>query len=119
MYGRWKRAVVHLEGAGSSVSSEEYFESMKKIWDALDEGRLERDEYIRAVPERLNDVRKGGTALYVTDESRKYLITARHVLHDEIEAEGRTKSGIDKSSALDTILALRHEAWGGALLRVT
>jgi hypothetical protein len=48
-------------------------------------------------------VRKGGTALYLTHESRKYLITARHVLHDEIEAEGREKSGLDKSSASDVI----------------
>lgn len=64
----WKQAVVHLEAAADEATFEE------RMASPLLEGR---------------DIRFGGTALYVRDGEKRYLVTARHVLTDpEVAARG-------------------------------
>ena len=57
----WKQAVVHLEAAADEASFEERAASPLLV------GR---------------ELRFGGTALYVRDGEKRYLVTARHVLTD-------------------------------------
>jgi hypothetical protein len=64
----WKKAVVHLEAAADEATFEE------RMASPLLGGR---------------DLRFGGTALYVRDGEKRYLVTARHVLTDpEVAARG-------------------------------
>jgi hypothetical protein len=58
---QWKQAVVHLEAAADEATFEE------RAASPLLGGR---------------DLRFGGTALYVRDGEKRYLVTARHVLTD-------------------------------------
>jgi Trypsin-like peptidase domain len=64
MLEKWKRAVIHLECA---TDSEQPSQDMR-------------------IP-TTRDIRFHGTALFLTHENRRYLLTARHVIWDEISAK--------------------------------
>lgn len=88
MYEKWKKAVIHVECASNSVH---YFDIPKKIEELekkLDNGVIsqgtfyyERDKLFKL------DVRYHGTALFLIHNSKRYLITARHVVFDEERAK--------------------------------
>jgi len=83
MYERWKRAVVHLEAA---TDSESVYDRIRRMQEFQQRG-LDRPEVLRGLAElaltRSRDVRFHGTALFLEHNGRHYLVTARHVLHDE------------------------------------
>lgn len=82
MLPRWKRAVVHLEGASDNHT---FVESVKMSEDHLAK-RITDDQYMEFMKgSRAN--RYQGTALYVRDGESCFLVTARHVLVDEKSSE--------------------------------
>ncbi len=86
----WKRAVVHIEGAADSV---EAVALRNAIWQASRsvEDPNQWHELMRHMP-RGRDVRARGTAIFVRHNGRRFLATARHVLHDPPEvAEPHTQ----------------------------
>ncbi len=69
---KWKREVVHLEGAtGSKVDLPPLVAASQA------------DNYD---PARSRDIRRQGTAIFFEDQGQRYLLTARHVLHDAVAA---------------------------------
>jgi len=96
---RWKNAVIQLEGVTDSVSSRERSQHLFELSDKLREGKISRDEFIRASQEieRGNrDKRYQGTAIFLEHEGRHYLLTSRHVLFDELSAKRMLKEELER-----------------------
>jgi hypothetical protein len=114
MYDKWKKAVVHLEGATDSQSSSERMAALEKLHAELKAGGSPTEEQLAELSRGSRDVRSQGTAVFLRDDTTgsRYLIAARHVLHDHLEAErhlhemaSRYASGGDDSgmrAALDS-----------------
>jgi hypothetical protein len=87
MYEKWKKAVIHLECASNSVY---YFDMIKKIEELktkLDNGEISQGTFFYERENLLKlDIRRHGTALFLIHNSKRYLITARHVVFDEERA---------------------------------
>lgn len=86
---RWKRAVVHLEGA---ADSEQAVTIRDAIWQAsrdIDDP-AEWQELMRHMPTG-RDMRARGTAIFLRHEGSRFLVTARHVLHDPRMAEAHMR----------------------------
>lgn len=89
---RWKRAVVHLEGAADSTSMSARMQAMKD----RSAGKITEDQYNEAVLSGSRDLRYQGTALYISKGEARYLVTARHVLHDEDRAKTDIEEELQK-----------------------
>ena len=83
MSEKWKRAVLHLECA---TDSEHIYHRIKRI-DREPRGSISREQRIEEFADRSRDVRSHGTALFLSDAGRRYLLTARHVVWDERSAK--------------------------------
>lgn len=82
---RWKQSVVHLEvAATSSAASSEQERIINQITSVSDPDELRR--LVSDLPLG-KDARFRGTALFLTDGRKRYLVTARHVVHDQALAE--------------------------------
>ncbi len=91
----WKRAVIHLECATDSVG----------MWDRIKQSDADREQYelgkmsLEEISERFvqhsRDVRFRGTAVFVRHHDRRYLVTARHLLHDDLSAEREIKDQLE------------------------
>jgi hypothetical protein len=86
----WKKAVVHIEGAADSAVAQARRDS---IWEASraieDPGKWH--ELMSQMPAG-RDVRTHGTAVFIRRNGKRFLVTARHVLHgtpDMEEIRGR------------------------------
>lgn len=81
---RWKRAVVHLEGAADSAEAKARMDEGLRLMRRL-AGEGAPAEQIAAAAELMSsrDLRYRGTATLVEAESGRFLVTARHVLRDE------------------------------------
>jgi hypothetical protein len=77
---RWKRAVVHLEGAADSVPLEERLAGLREMTERLADPDTPGDLVLDTPPTR--DIRFRGTAVIVQADDGCYLVTARHVLTD-------------------------------------
>lgn len=110
MLRRWKQAVVHLECATDSKGFAEQDQHFEEMRTQLQEGKLSKEEFDRkALTSR--DVRFQGTALFIVHAGRRYLVTARHVLWDEIEAERCLQEEVQRPpSRFENIQQLRMEA---------
>ena len=87
MLQQWKRAVVHLECA---TDSEHFYDRIRRIDEQralLDQGRVTHEQFSTEIMGRSRDIRFHGTALLLSHESRRYLLTARHVVWDERSAK--------------------------------
>lgn len=91
---KWQKAVVHLEGAADSIPFERKQIQIQQIQQKMGDGEYTDQEYMEMISSIMNqgsrDIRSQGTAVFVEDEGRKYLITARHVIEDT------TNNGSDK-----------------------
>ncbi len=86
MHERWKRAVVHLEAATDSQLVYDRIRRMQEVEaSGLDQVGALR-EAARLALEGSRDIRFHGTALFLKHDGRHFLITARHVLYDEMRA---------------------------------
>lgn len=89
---KWKKAVIHLEGATDSKSLDDLIKTTQTLNEKLAKGEITYEEYeveINNIPSR--DKRYRGTAIFFIHEKKRYLITAKHVLNDipqEIRSKG-------------------------------
>lgn len=70
---KWKRAVVHLEGAAGSLPVEEVMERMREISQSIANAEGNATLLLDEVMGR--DRRFHGTALFVQDDDARYLVT--------------------------------------------
>lgn len=83
MYEKWKKSVVHLECATDSQTFDKFMEKFKKLREKLDKKEITVEAYTDMMNTGSRDIRSQGTAIFLSNNSRRYLLTARHVLLDE------------------------------------
>lgn len=121
MLERWKKAVVHLEGAASSVPLPERIALWQKLPEKLEKGEITPEGLAEAMQIGSRDIRCRGTAIFLQHESKRYLLTARHVVHDRVEAqrlveaaeeraEEQVSRGASRESAEAIVQQARHDA---------
>lgn len=88
MNEQWKKAVIHLECATDSESFYDRRDEIEELDKKLSKAEITWDEYIEKTNFKSRDVRFQGTALFISHNGKRYLLTARHVLFDEISAKG-------------------------------
>jgi len=87
MLDKWKRAVVHLECA---TDSEHFYDRIKRIDEQrsmLEQGQISHVQFAEELAGRSRDIRFHGTALFLSHAGRRYLLTARHVVWDEMSTK--------------------------------
>ncbi len=99
MLEKWKKAVIHLECATDSENPQSSFERINQLSDDLRAGKLSLEDFGREMLKGSRDVRSQGTALFISHNSKRYLLTARHVLHDTISAERRFQEEVKVSKS--------------------
>ena len=87
MNEQWKRAVVHLECATDSEHFYDRIKRMDELREKLDQHEISHEEFGEEIAGRSRDLRFHGTALFISHNERRYLLTARHVLFDEHSAK--------------------------------
>lgn len=87
MLEKWKKAVVHLECARDSESRDENRKRTRELIDLMRKGEITEEACFEAMNSGYRDVRHHGTALFISHEGRRYLLTARHVLFNGHDAE--------------------------------
>ena len=94
---RWKHAVVNLEGATDENEVQARMRRISLFQKSVTTGlnSLEREELVSL--SGFNE-RHNGTAIYLADQGKRYLLTARHVLHDPW-AEKRAIDDLDEMRA--------------------
>lgn len=103
-YEEWKKAVVHLECAADSQSIEERIAYRDELRVKLDNEEISHEQYAEEKSKGSRDVRSQGTAIFLQHESRRYLVTARHVLFDEKSAQYNHTQGLDGSDSIFNII---------------
>lgn len=90
---KWKKAVVHLEGATNSV---DFLGRWQELTEQVRKGEISSEQMMK---EQIEDFAKGsrdiriqGTATFLENDRHYFLLTARHVLFDELEAERRVEN---------------------------
>ncbi len=99
MYEEWKKAVVHLECA---TDSEHFYDRIKRIdqlREKLDQGEISQEEFGQEITGRSRDLRYHGTALFISHNERRYLLTARHVLFDEVSAKREYEEELERAKS--------------------
>ncbi|MCK4494987.1 MAG: hypothetical protein KAU91_01450 [Candidatus Aminicenantes bacterium] len=94
---KWKKSVVHLECA---TDSEHFYDRIKRIdnlWKELDEGKINREEFEKLISAKARDIRYHGTAIFLVHNSRRYIVSARHVLWDEYSAKREYQEELDRT----------------------
>jgi hypothetical protein len=91
---RWKRATIHLECAADSEHVYKRMERIRAQQELFSRGKITQEQFVKelAVPGR--DIRQHGTALFLVNSGRHYLLTARHVVWDKRTAERELKSDV-------------------------
>ncbi len=87
IFEKWKKSVIHLECA---TDSEHFYDRMKRITslqEQLKRGEISHEKFAQELTGRSRDIRYHGTSIFVKHESNRYLLTARHVIFDEISAK--------------------------------
>jgi len=99
MYEQWKKAVFHLECA---TDSEHFYDRIKRIdqlREQLDQGEISQEEFGIEITGRSRDLRYHGTALFISHNERRYLLTARHVLFDEVSAKREYEEELERAQS--------------------
>ena len=97
MLKKWKRAVVHLECA---ADSEHFYDRIKRIDEKrveLDQGNITQEQFVEELTGRSRDLRYHGTALFLVHSGRRYLLTARHVVWDEVSAKRELEEEVKRT----------------------
>lgn len=74
-FEKWQKAVVHLECARDTAN-------ILKETKRLRSGEISRREFEETLDRGARAERSRGTSVFLTHNNRRYLITARHVMHD-------------------------------------
>ncbi|WP_083326307.1 S1 family peptidase [Hymenobacter coccineus] len=86
---KWKRAVVHLDCAADSDDMRGRYRRSQNMKQDLDAGIITQQEFEafhQTIP-GTRDIRYTGTAIFLLHNTRRYLLTARHVVWDELGAK--------------------------------
>ncbi|WP_324680570.1 serine protease [Hymenobacter sp. GOD-10R] len=86
---KWERAVVHLECIVDSEDSIAQHEILHRLQLNLNQERITESEFhsaLAAIEDRRTPIRDFGTAIFLLHENRRYLLTAKHVVWDELSA---------------------------------
>lgn len=86
MFEKWKRAVIHLEGLTDSQSLQEQLKRDDEFSKRYQAGEISVEELVQSRWKGSRDLRYQGTAIFLRHDGRRYLLTARHVLFDEVQA---------------------------------
>ena len=78
----WKKAVVHLEAAGDKTPWNEQMKRIEQMWEEQRKGQRPLPDIAAEFLPKMRDRRSRGTAVFIVHGSRRYLVTARHVLTD-------------------------------------
>ncbi len=90
MLDKWKKAIIHVECA---TEKEHVYDKMKSFRELIEKFKSEEISQDEFMEERLliwgesRDKRLWGTALFFMHKSKRYLVTARHVVWDKKSAE--------------------------------
>ena len=93
---RWKRAAVHLECATDSESLNRRIERWDTLRERFDEGDISQEDLADQYLHGSRDVRSHGTAILLEHERRRYLLTARHVVFDELSAKRELEEEVQR-----------------------
>lgn len=109
---RWKSSVIHLETAEDSVSATEMMEQWEHLAERIREGTMSLEEAAQVGLKGSRDIRCHGSALFMRENARRYLITARHVLSDERASQKRFDEEVIRRTSFppEVAEALRAEA---------
>jgi hypothetical protein len=94
---RWKRAVIHIECAGDSEYVHDRLKRIEALRQELAKGNITDDQFSKEISDRTRDIRYQGTAVFITHNGRRYLLTARHVLWDEVSAKRQYEIDSDRA----------------------
>ena len=83
----WKKAVVHLEVAADSLSWQNRIKRLNEIRKSRKNGGITPSELFTVLYGSMHDVRRQGTAIFLKHESRRYLVTVRHLVYDKETAQ--------------------------------
>lgn len=78
----WKSAVIQLEGAANGFSLQEFIGKANQLRN-IGITEEERNEIIQDLAGNIRSKRFSGTAIFIKYKSYRYLLTARHVVHDD------------------------------------
>jgi len=84
---RWKAAVVHLECATDSVHFSDRIRQIERLQEQVRRGEITHEQMSEGLSGGSRDIRFNGTAIFVRHASRRFLVTARHVLWDDVAAK--------------------------------
>lgn len=115
MFERWKKAVVHLECATDSEHFSSYYEKLKELDIMVERGDISPERYREELSRGKRDVRFHGTALFISHENRRYLLTARHVLWDE---HGANLNIEDAKKKTEILLQFMQERAGNQIFKI-
>jgi V8-like Glu-specific endopeptidase len=108
---KWKRSVVHLECAADSIDFEDKIRLIDEYWLKLHRGEITNEEFSKIVSKGTRDVRCQGTAIFLKYNDRRYLITAKHVIHNRKSEDGIFNI-IFRVPDLDSVLDRKSENLG-------
>lgn len=93
---KWKKSVIHLECATDSEHIYDLIKRIDSLWKKLDEGKINREEFVEQISAKSRDIRYHGTAIFLVHDKRRYLVSARHVLWDKYSAKREYQEEIDR-----------------------
>ena len=99
MLEKWKKAVVHLECATDSEHFYDRLRRLDQLREQLNRGEISQERFSQEIGGRSRDLRYHGTALYIIHDRKRYLLTARHVLFDEVSAQRELQEEIERASS--------------------
>ncbi|MFC3153487.1 trypsin-like peptidase domain-containing protein [Litoribrevibacter euphylliae] len=95
---KWKKAVVHLECATDSEHFYDRKKRMDELRQSLDSGEITHEDFAKEISGRSRDLRYHGTALFIIHNDRRYLLTARHVLFDQVSSDRELREEQERAS---------------------
>lgn len=98
MLEKWKKAVIHLECATDSEHFYDRIKGMDEQRALLEKGEITQGEFGDAIASRSRDLSYHGTALFITHADRRYLLTARHMVWDEVAAKREFQEEVERAS---------------------
>lgn len=99
---KWKKSVIHLECATDSEHIYDRIKRIDSLRKKLDEGKINREEFVEQISAKSRDIRYHGTAIFLVHNKRRYLVSARHVLWDEYSAKREYQEEIDRNQDQQT-----------------
>jgi Trypsin-like peptidase domain len=103
MLNKWKKAVIHIECATDSEHSYDKMERLRELIEKFKSEEISQDEFVKEqllILGKLRDIRSWGTALFLIYNSKRYLVTARHVVWDEKSAERELEEEKNRTKSL-------------------